>query len=117
MGVNYDAKLAKVVDPAVANRNLPDEIWHARDGIKTYPTVKEFLKAVADFAATGAKLNATYVYDKNTGLKMFGKSGFYVKAPDGTYSAFLRKAEAESFAATVKGEVLSFQDAVASVTS
>ena len=117
MGANYDADLAKIVDPAVANRGLPEEIWHARDGIKTYPTVKDFLKAVAEFQATGAKINATYVYDRSTGLKMFGKSGFYVKAPDGTYSAFLTKGEAERFAAGIKGQVLSFQDAVASATS
>ena len=42
---------AKVVDPVKANDGLPMEIWHARDGIKTYPTMTEFLKAVADFNA------------------------------------------------------------------
>lgn len=117
MGVDYDKDIAKTVDPAVANRGMPNEIWHARDGIKTYAGVKEFLKAVGSFAATGAKLNATYTYDHNTGLKMFGKSGFYVEAPDGTYAAFLRKPEAESYAAGVKAKVMSFDQAVASTTS
>jgi sulfonate transport system substrate-binding protein len=112
MGVNYDQAAAKIVDPAVANRSLPDEIWHARDGIKTYPTLKQFLKAVADFKATGAKINATYVYDKNSGLKMFGKSGFYVKSPDGTYAAFLLRDDARGYATKVKGEVLTFDQAV-----
>jgi NitT/TauT family transport system substrate-binding protein len=112
MGVNYDQAAAKIVDPAVANRGLPDEIWHARDGIKTYPTLKQFLKAVADFKATGAKINATYVYDKNSGLKMFGKSGFYVKSPDGTYAAFLLRDDARGYATKVKGEVLTFDQAV-----
>jgi NitT/TauT family transport system substrate-binding protein len=117
MGADYDKDLAQIVDPAIANRGLPDEVWEAKDGIKTYPTVKQFLKAVADFQATGAKLNATYVYDQNTGLKMFGKSGFYVKSPDGSYAAFLRKGEAQSYADSVKGQVLSFDEAVASATS
>jgi len=65
------------------NKGLPMEIWHARDGIKTYPTTAEFLKAVATYNAEGAKLNATYVYDEETGLKLFGKTAFFVKAADG----------------------------------
>jgi sulfonate transport system substrate-binding protein len=117
MDVDYDKDLATVVDPKVANADLPNEIWHARDGIKTYASVKDFLKAVGQFEATGAKLNATYTYDRTTGLKMFGKSGFYVEAPDGSYSAFLRKPEADTYAASVKGKVMSFSEAVASVTS
>jgi NitT/TauT family transport system substrate-binding protein len=117
MGVDYDKDLAKVVDPLEANKNLPNEVWHARDGIKTYASVMDFLKAVCDFEATGAKLNATYTYDRTTGLKMFGKSGFYVAAPDGSYSAFLRKPEAETYADSVKGKVMTFDQAVASITS
>ena len=42
-----------------------------------------FLKAVAEFQATGTKLNATYVYDQETGLKLFGKTAFYVRQPSG----------------------------------
>jgi NitT/TauT family transport system substrate-binding protein len=117
MGLDYDNELGKTVDPAVANKGMPNEIWHARDGIKNYATVKGFLKAVGAFEATGAKLNATYTYDHDTGLKMFGRSGFYVEAPDGTYAAFLRKPDAEAFAAPMKAKVMSFAQAVASSTS
>jgi NitT/TauT family transport system substrate-binding protein len=117
MGIDYDKQLAAVVDPFTANKDMPNEIWHARDGVKTYVSVKEFLKAVGEFQATGAKLNATYTYDRATGLKMFGKSGFYVEAPDGTYTAFLRKPEADAYAASVKGKAMSFDQAVASATS
>ena len=117
IGVDYDKDLAKIVDPLMANKDMPNEVWHARDGIKTYASVKDFLKAVGDFEATGAKLNATYTYDRTTGLKMFGKSGFYVAAPDGSYSAFLRKPEADAYAATIKGKVMSFTEAVASTMS
>jgi NitT/TauT family transport system substrate-binding protein len=117
MGLDYDKDLAQTVDPLTANRDMPNEIWHARDGIKDYASVKDFLKAVGNFQATGAKLNATYTYDRTTGLKMFGKSGFYVEAPDGDYTAFLRKEEADAYAESVKGKVLSFDQAVASITS
>ena len=87
------------------------EIWHARDGIKDYSTMKEFLKAVAAYNAEGAKLNATYVYDKETGLKLFGNSAFYVKAPDGEFSAFLRKPDADAYAHKVGGTVMTFDQA------
>ncbi|HVC50498.1 MAG TPA: ABC transporter substrate-binding protein [Stellaceae bacterium] len=117
MGLDYDRQLAQVVDPSVANRGLPDEIWHARDGIKSYPTMKAFLKAAADFTATGAKINATYVYDQATGLKLFGNSAFYVETPGGDYAAFLRKGEAEKYAADKKGKALTFDQAMHSTTS
>ncbi len=76
--------------------------------------MKAFLKAVAEFQATGAKLNATYVYDQATGLKLFGKTAFFVHKPDGEFATFLRKGEAEEFAAKVNGKVISFEEAVAS---
>lgn len=117
MGLDYAALRAVTVDPVAANRGLPSEIWHARDGIVTYSTVKEFLAAVAKYQASGAKLNATYVYDEATGLKMFGKLAYYVLRPDGVYATFLRKNDADKYAATVKGKSLSFTEAVASIGS
>jgi len=114
MGLDYESEKAKMVDTLVTNAGRPMEIWHARDGILSYPTIKEFLKGVAEFRATGAKLNATYVYDQATGLKLFGKTAFYVHKPDGEFASFLRKGEAEEFAVTTKGKVISFEDAVAS---
>jgi NitT/TauT family transport system substrate-binding protein len=117
LGLDYDAEKAKLIDPVVANAGLPSEIWHAREGVRTYPDLKAFLKAVAEFQATGAKLNATYVYDQETGLKLFGKTAFYVTHSDGSYAAFLRRGEAERHASAVGGQVVTFEAAVASVAS
>jgi NitT/TauT family transport system substrate-binding protein len=117
LGLDYEAEKAKVVDTLVTNAGRPSEIWHARDGILGYPTMKAFLKAVAEFQATGTKLNATYVYDQETGLKLFGKTAFFVRKPDGEFATFLRKGEAEAFAAKANGKVVSFEEAVASSAS
>ena len=117
LGVDYEADKAKIVDPLKANAGLPMEIWHSRDGIKTYPSMTGFLKAVANYNAEGSKLNATYVYDKETGLKLFGKTAFYVKAGDGEYSTFLRKREAEVYAKKVGGTVVTFDQAWSSFSS
>ena len=112
MGVDYEADKAKIVDPAVANKGLPSEVWHPRDGVSTFGTMPEFLTAVAEIQATGTNLNATYVYDIETGLKLFGKTAFWVKAGD-DYATFLRKGEAEAYAAANGGAVVTFDEAIA----
>ena len=87
------------------------EIWHSRDGISSYKSVKDFLVAVDAFRKTGAKLNSTYVYDKETGLKLFGKTAFYVKTKD-DFVTFLRKPDAADYAKKVKGEVMDMESAL-----
>lgn len=105
LGVDYEADKAAVVDPAVANEGLPSQIWHARDGVSSYPDMPAFLTAMAEMTATGAKLNATYVYDIESGLKLFGKTAFWVKTPEG-FATFLRRGEAQEYASSVGGSVI-----------
>jgi NitT/TauT family transport system substrate-binding protein len=112
LGKDYMGEKGVAVDPLEANAGLPYEIWHSRDGITTYGTPVEFLAAMAEMRGTGAKLNSTYVYDVETGLKLFGKTAFWVKAGD-VYSTFLRKGEAETFATANAGALVSFDEAVA----
>ena len=112
LGLDYEKTKAVIVDPAVANAGLPSEVWHARDGIKAYATLPEFLGAIAKFRATGAKINSTYVYDKETGLKLFGKTAFWVATPKGEFATFMRRGEAEKYAASVGGKVVDFEDAI-----
>ncbi len=115
MKLDYEAQKAVTIDPVAANKGLPNEVWHSRDGIATFATVKEFLAAVAKFQASGAKLNSTYVYDQVSGLKLFGASAFYVMAADGSFATFLRRADAEKHAASVNGKMLTFSEALASL--
>jgi sulfonate transport system substrate-binding protein len=93
------------------------ELWSARDGIKKYNDTADFLKAVAKYNSIGAKIYATYVYDRNTGLKLFGKTAFYVKAPDGKFESFLLKDEATAYAKKIGGKVVDFKQAWQSVSS
>ena len=116
MGVDYEADKATMVDPEVANKGLPMEIWHSRDGVSTFGTPAEFLKGMADIRATAALVNATYVYDVETGLKLFGKTAFWVKAGD-DYATFLRKGEAEAYARENAGTVVTFDEAIADFAS
>jgi NitT/TauT family transport system substrate-binding protein len=111
LGKDYDAEKSIMNDPAISNKGLPMEIWHSREGISTYSSMDKFLSAVNDFRATGAKLNSTYVYDKETGLKLFGKTAFFVNTDDG-FSTFLRKPDADAFAIKTAGMVMDLEGAL-----
>ncbi|MFK8081095.1 MAG: ABC transporter substrate-binding protein [Granulosicoccus sp.] len=116
LGVDYGSEKGGMVDPVIANKGLPLEIWHARDGVTSYSDAESFLTAMSEMTSTGAKLNSTYVYDVETGLKLFGKTAFWVKT-DNDYATFLRKGEAESYAAANGGSVVSFDEAIAAYAS
>lgn len=116
LGVDYEAEKATTVDAKVDNAGLPFEIWHSREGILTFDDAPSFLTALAGIQAEASKVNATYVYDVDTGLKLFGKTAFWVKSGD-AFSTFLRKGEAEAYAASTGGEIIEFDDAVLSFMS
>jgi len=92
------------------------EIWHSRDGLTSYGSSTDFLKAMAEIRATAALVNATYVYDVDTGLKLFGKTAFWVKSGE-DYATFLRKGEAEAFATANGGTLVTFDEAIAAFAS
>jgi NitT/TauT family transport system substrate-binding protein len=52
-----------------------------------------------------------------SGLKLFGKTAFYVRKPNGEFLSFLRRGEAEAVASETNGKVFSFEAAVASFRS
>jgi len=116
LGKNYSKEKSAMVDPAIENASLPMEIWHSREGISSYKTIEELLTAVDGYRKTGAKLNATYVYDKETGLKLFGKTAFFVLTDMG-FETFLRKPDADAFASDIKGKVMDYEAALATVGS
>ncbi|MEX0731687.1 MAG: ABC transporter substrate-binding protein [Aquisalimonadaceae bacterium] len=110
---DYEADLAHIHDPRTANRELPPaELWHPRDGIHSFDSIKAMLSQAAEFTASGHKLNATYVYDQVTGLKLLGTVAFYVRGEDG-YLSFLRKPDAERHAGDHGGRVTTY-DAIIS---
>jgi len=116
LGKDYQMEKDSLVDPAISNAKLPMEIWHSREGISSYASIDEFLAAIDAFRKTGAKLNATYVYDVETGLKLFGKTAFFVKTDSG-FTTFLRKPDADNFASKKNGKVMDMESALATLAS
>ncbi len=94
--VDYDALAASVVTPKIDDPDLaPAEMWIDGEGLVSYPSIKAMKAAYAAATKAGKKVNATYVYDKSTGLKLFGHVAFYVKDADGDLVAFMKKGDAE----------------------
>jgi NitT/TauT family transport system substrate-binding protein len=113
MKLDYEKDLKAIHDPKTANAQLPPaEIWNTEKGIITYPSVAAMLTAASEFKAAG-KFDVSYVYDYITGVKMFGKTAFYVKDKDGKFTTFLRKIEADAFAGKVGGKSMQFAQALA----
>lgn len=112
MHLNYDKDLKTIVDPKIHNAKLPPaEIWHKQKGIITYAGIADMLKAAAKYKADG-QFDVSYVYDNITGVKLFGKSAFYVKDSNGKYTAFLRKVEADAYAGKIGGKSMQFAQAI-----
>ena len=68
------------------------------------PNSAAMLKAAEGLKKAG-DLRASYVYDRTTGLKIFGHVAFYVKAKDGTVP-FMRKTDAEQFSKSAGGRLV-----------
>ncbi|GGY59519.1 ABC transporter substrate-binding protein [Marinobacter zhanjiangensis] len=111
MDMDYEALVSTVVDTEPNNPDLkPAEIWFADEGIVTYDSVSDMLAAQSE--AVG-NINATYVYDNLTGLKLFGKAAYLVRGTDGEVVAFLKKADSDKFIAENGGTLITGDSAVA----
>ena len=112
LGRDYDKDLKHVVDPKVENKKYPPaELWHAKKGVVSYPSVAAMLKAAQPFKKDG-DLRASYVYDQTTGLKIFGHVAFFVKGKNGVVTSFMRKTDAEKFVKSSGGELVRFEEAL-----
>ncbi|MEP6020417.1 MAG: ABC transporter substrate-binding protein [Paracoccaceae bacterium] len=116
-GGDYDDMLSSVVDTAIANEGKPAEIWHPRDGISTYADLNTYFEGLAGIRDTGFAPLASYVYDENSGLKLFGTSAFYTVSEDGTYAAFLKKTDAEIYAEAEGASLIGYLDVLDSITT
>ena len=106
-GQKYDEVLKSVVTSVPDAPSLPPaEMWIDGEGIKNFDSVKAMMAAYKEAKQAGKNVFATYVYDKATGLKLFGHVAFYIQATDGALTPFMKKGEAETFASKSKGNLV-----------
>src|SRR5215470_13513439 len=86
------------------------------EAVKPYATLGSLMGALREADQAGRVVNAAYVFDYPTGLKLFAHRAFYVadgvgKAATASLVAFAWKDEAEAFASKHGGRVLSLDEA------
>jgi NitT/TauT family transport system substrate-binding protein len=92
------------------------EAWLKGEPIKPYASLASLMGALREAEQAGRAVNAVYVFDYPTGLKLFAHRAFYVaggtgKAATASLVAFAWKEEAEAFAIKNGGKVLSLEEA------
>ncbi len=106
-GQDYSSLASSVVTPKVDDADLaPAEMWIDGEGIVSYPSVAAMTEAHSAALKAGKKVNATYVYDKSTGLKLFGHVAFYVKLPSGELVTYMKKGDADK----AQGNLIAWAD-------
>ena len=102
---------APIKDPRAAA-----ELWLKGETIRPYASLATMMGALREAESSGRIVNAAYVFDSSTGLKLFAHRAFYVaggtgKAVPASLIAFAWKEEAEAFATKHGGRVLSLDEA------
>lgn len=114
MNLDYDALVSSVVASSPNNPELaPAEIWFTEQGIVSYDSIAVMLAAEAEAREAGTSINATYVYDNLTGLKLFGKAAWLVRETDGDVVAFLKKADSMNHIAAQDGTAVGLSGSLA----
>lgn len=113
-GLDYDAMVQTVVSTEPGNQDLPAaEMWLEGQGVQGFPSIADMLAAVEEANAAGHRINATYVYDNLTGLKLFGKAAYLVRGDAGEVVAFMKKSDSDQYLVEHGGTALLKGDAVA----
>lgn len=106
-GKSYEEIVNSVVSPKPDNGALPAaEMWIESEGVKPFDSVKAMMAAYKVAKQSGKTVFATYVYDKATGLKLFGHVAFFVQSAGGDLTPFMKKGEAEKYAGSSSGQLV-----------
>ena len=108
MGLSYEEAVSTVVSPIPDNPAVkPAEIWFASEGVVHYDSTSAMLAAYEAASRSGKAINAAYLYDKPSGLKLFGKSAYLVVQSPDNVIAFMKKPDAIAFMAQSGGKLAS----------
>ena len=111
MHMDYAKDVAATPVSPKQNIGMPPELWIKGAGISRYPSIAAMLDALKAAKDAHKTIEASYVYDAATGIKLFGNYANYVKAPNGSISAYMTLDEANRNRSG--GTVLSFSQVIA----
>lgn len=112
LGLDYAKALAAPPHDPKMDADRSPELWIAGKGIKDYPNNDALLAAMRSAGAAKQKIDAGYVYDHESGLKLFAQYAYYVAAPGQKTLAYMTEGEATR-AAGKTGKAMDFATALA----
>jgi len=120
-GLDYDARL-KDYDPLpfvgdaldtqapVTDAKRAGQLWvRGEPKVRLYSTAEAALREAKALKKQGKSLRVIFAHDRNSGLKLFADRAWYVNK-DGELSAFLLKADAETWASSHGGKVSAYPE-------
>lgn len=110
LGLNYDKALAATPYSPKSNIGLSPEVWLTGQNVKQLPSVQAMLAAVKTAAGAKQKVDAAYVYDQATGLKLFAQYAYYVMRPGHPIMTYMTAGEAKRNAEG--GKIETFDEAL-----
>jgi NitT/TauT family transport system substrate-binding protein len=127
-GLDYDAQRARTDNYHMSGTDLEckkpvddpshaAQVWIAGGDIVTYSSTQCALRAMTRFESQGKKVDVAYVMDHSLGIKMFATQAFFVETPGvaPSITPFLLKADAQQFASTSKGTLMSYDEILKTV--
>ncbi|MFD1705089.1 ABC transporter substrate-binding protein [Methylopila henanensis] len=123
-GLDYDAEVKSTANyevkgedafckTAIAEPRKAGEIWVKDGDILPFSSASCTLGALQDYKAKGTAINVAYVFDTARGIKLFADKAFYVVGDKKELAPFMLKQDADAFAASSGGKVVTFDDALA----
>jgi NitT/TauT family transport system substrate-binding protein len=121
-GLDYDARLKDYRPEVLAGKdyftgeevtdpNQAGQIWvKGEDKVRLYKTVGGTFAALEQLKKEGKPVRVAYVHDRSSGLKLFADKVWYVRSGN-ELAAFLEKSDAEKWAQSHQGELLTYAQA------
>ncbi|MER9174431.1 ABC transporter substrate-binding protein [Mesorhizobium sp. M0955] len=126
-GLDYDASLKNYAQlplnakdaatgEAISDPKRVAEIWiQGEPLVRHYASPQNAFKALKAIEGEGKPVRVFYAQDRESGIKLLGNQGWFVRADGGEVSAFLLKENAEKWARDHGGKVLDFAAAKDSI--
>ncbi len=106
LGLDYAKQEAQMVSPK-QNIGRPPEIWVNGNGIEKFKTISQMIRGYKVALKSGKKVSAAYVYDHDTGIKMFARTSWFTMN-QGAIHAFMTLGEATRSVKSHGGALCSF---------
>lgn len=115
LGLSYAKALATPPQDPKSNIDLPPELWLAGQRVTPMASVDALLAAIKAAPGLKQKVDAAFVYDHATGIKLFAKDAWFVVQPGHPTVAYMTKDEAtrnangsnvETFTEAIGGEAV-----------